>query len=184
MGAYKYIQELWRKKQSDVMRFPLRVSCWQYCQLSALHRGPPPPPPLDKMCRLGYKAKQGYVIYRIRVRRSGCKCPVPKGATYAFSLLQRSELDIPHTNSLRLSSLIHSIKLSEEILTPSGSPNRSPSTGRCESWHLQAARAVALEKITSSTTPLVVLAVRLEEDAMLSSSTVTVNTSNVCKILT
>ena len=28
------------------------------------------------------KAKQGYVIYRIRVRRGGRKRPVPKGATY------------------------------------------------------------------------------------------------------
>uniref|UniRef100_A0A2K5C6Q4 Ribosomal protein L15 n=1 Tax=Aotus nancymaae TaxID=37293 RepID=A0A2K5C6Q4_AOTNA len=65
MGAYKYIQELWRKKQSDVMRFLLRVRCWQYRQLSALHR-----------------AKQGCVIYRIRVRRGGQKRPVPKGATY------------------------------------------------------------------------------------------------------
>ena len=25
MGAYKYMEELWRKKQSDVMRFLLRV---------------------------------------------------------------------------------------------------------------------------------------------------------------
>uniref|UniRef100_A0A2K5QFG2 Ribosomal protein L15 n=1 Tax=Cebus imitator TaxID=2715852 RepID=A0A2K5QFG2_CEBIM len=49
MGAYKYIQELWRKKQSDVMCFLLRVCCWQYCQLSP-----------DKAHQLGYKAKQGY----------------------------------------------------------------------------------------------------------------------------
>uniref|UniRef100_A0A8C2M921 Ribosomal protein L15 n=1 Tax=Cricetulus griseus TaxID=10029 RepID=A0A8C2M921_CRIGR len=73
MGAYKYIQELWRKKQSDVMRFLL--------QLSALHRAPRPTRP-DKAQRLGYKAKQSYVIYRIRVRRGGRKRPVPKGATY------------------------------------------------------------------------------------------------------
>uniref|UniRef100_A0A8I4A4J0 Ribosomal protein L15 n=1 Tax=Callithrix jacchus TaxID=9483 RepID=A0A8I4A4J0_CALJA len=58
MGAYKYIQELWRKKQSDVMRFLLRVRCWQYCQLSALHRAPRPTRP-DKARPLGYKAKQG-----------------------------------------------------------------------------------------------------------------------------
>ncbi|KAL6460392.1 hypothetical protein MHYP_G00303580 [Metynnis hypsauchen] len=36
----------------------------------------------DKARRLGYKAKQGYVIYRVRVRRGGRKRPVPKGATY------------------------------------------------------------------------------------------------------
>ncbi|CAF89281.1 unnamed protein product [Tetraodon nigroviridis] len=81
MGAYRYMQELWRKKQSDVMRFLLRVRCWQYRQLSNLHRAPRPTRP-DKARRLGYKAKQGYVIYRIRVRRGGRKRPVPKGATY------------------------------------------------------------------------------------------------------
>ncbi|CAK6448332.1 unnamed protein product [Pipistrellus nathusii] len=81
MGAYKFIQELWRKKQLDVIRFLLRVRCWQYHQLSALHRAPRPTRP-DKACRLGYKAKQGYIIYRIRVRCGGHKRPVPKGATY------------------------------------------------------------------------------------------------------
>ena len=43
---------------------------------------PPRPTRPDKARRLGYKAKQGYVIYRIRVRRGGRKRPVPKGATY------------------------------------------------------------------------------------------------------
>ncbi|XP_055203164.1 large ribosomal subunit protein eL15-like [Gorilla gorilla gorilla] len=81
MDAYKYIQEQWRKKQSDVMRFLLRVRCWQYCQLSAVHRAPCPIWP-DKACQLGYKAKQGYIIYRIHVHHGGRKCPVPKGATY------------------------------------------------------------------------------------------------------
>ncbi|KAB0370153.1 hypothetical protein FD755_018115 [Muntiacus reevesi] len=81
MGAYKYIQELWRKKQSDVMRFLLWARCWQYRQLSALHRAPCPTRP-DKARRLGYKGKQGYVIYRIRVRRGGRNRPVPEGATY------------------------------------------------------------------------------------------------------
>eukprot|EP00732_Lithocolla_globosa_P002406 Lithocolla_globosa_v1_NODE_1561_length_2485_cov_1241.114815.p3 type:complete len:155 gc:universal NODE_1561_length_2485_cov_1241.114815:1583-1119(-) len=31
---------------------------------------------------MGYKAKQGYVIYRVRVRRGGRKRPVIKGQTY------------------------------------------------------------------------------------------------------
>lgn len=98
MGAYKYIQELYRKKQSDVLRFLLRIRVWQYRQLTKLHRAPRPTRP-DKARRLGYRAKQGtlqqkimfflliyfflgYVIYRIRVRRGGRKRPVPKGATY------------------------------------------------------------------------------------------------------
>ena len=58
MGAYKYMQEVYRKKQSDVLRFLLRVRCWQYRQLSAIHRAPRPSRP-DKARRLGYRAKQG-----------------------------------------------------------------------------------------------------------------------------
>uniref|UniRef100_A0A8I5T2K9 Ribosomal protein L15 n=2 Tax=Pongo abelii TaxID=9601 RepID=A0A8I5T2K9_PONAB len=63
------------------MCFLLRVRCWQYRQLSALHRAPRSTQS-DKVRRLGYKAKQGYVIYRICVRHGGRKCPVPKGVTY------------------------------------------------------------------------------------------------------
>merc|ERR1712209_131178 len=80
-GAYKYMQELYRKKQCDVMRFLQRVRCWQYRQLSTIHRASRPTRP-DKARRLGYRAKQGYVIYRVRLRRGGRKKPVPKGATY------------------------------------------------------------------------------------------------------
>ncbi|GAA5972726.1 hypothetical protein JCM11641_002991 [Rhodosporidiobolus odoratus] len=81
MGAYKYIAELSKRKQSDVLRFLLRVRCWEYRQLNVCHRASRPSRP-DKARRLGYKAKQGFVIYRIRVRRGNRKRPVPKGATY------------------------------------------------------------------------------------------------------
>ncbi|CAM1504144.1 Fc.00g017350.m01.CDS01 [Cosmosporella sp. VM-42] len=81
MGALKYVEELQKKKQSDVMRFLLRVRCWELRQLNVIHRASRPSR-LDKARRLGYKAKQGYVIYRVRVRRGGRKRPVPKGATY------------------------------------------------------------------------------------------------------
>ncbi|OAP64011.1 60S ribosomal protein L15 [Fonsecaea erecta] len=81
MGALKYVEELQKKKQSDVLRFLLRVRCWELRQLNVIHRASRPSRP-DKARRLGYKAKQGYVIYRIRVRRGGRKRPVPKGATY------------------------------------------------------------------------------------------------------
>ncbi|QDZ25789.1 ribosomal protein L15 [Chloropicon primus] len=81
MGAYKYVEELWRKKQSDVLRFLLRVRCWEYRQLSSICRLTRPSRP-DKARRLGYKAKQGVVVYRTRVRRGGRKKPVPKGIVY------------------------------------------------------------------------------------------------------
>ncbi|KRZ29348.1 60S ribosomal protein L15 [Trichinella pseudospiralis] len=81
MGAYRYMQEIWRKKQSDVMRFLLRVRTWHYRQLSAIHRASRPTRP-EKARRLGYIAKQGFVIYRVRVRRGGRKRKVTKGQTY------------------------------------------------------------------------------------------------------
>jgi ribosomal protein L15E len=49
--------------------------------LNVIHRASKPSRP-DKARRLGYKAKQGYVIYRVRVRRGGRKKPVAKGATF------------------------------------------------------------------------------------------------------
>ncbi|KAB5592190.1 hypothetical protein CTheo_4341 [Ceratobasidium theobromae] len=87
MGAYKYLSELYKKKQSDVLRFLLRVRCWEYRQLNVIHRASRPSRP-DKARRLGYKAKQGYVVYRVRVRRGNRKKPVPKGATYGKPVRQ------------------------------------------------------------------------------------------------
>ena len=75
------MEELWRKKQSDVLRFLLRVRSWEYRQLPGLVRLPQPSRP-DKAHRLGYKAKQGFVVYRVRVRRGNRKKQVNKGITY------------------------------------------------------------------------------------------------------
>lgn len=61
--------------RSDVLRFLLRVRAWEYRQLPSLVRLTGPSRP-DKARRLGYKAKQGYVVYRVRVRRGGRKKPV------------------------------------------------------------------------------------------------------------
>ena len=87
MGAYKYLEELYKKKQSDVLRFLLRVRCWEFRQLNVIHRASRPSRP-DKARRLGYKAKQGYVIYRVRVRRGNRKKHAPKGATYGKPVRQ------------------------------------------------------------------------------------------------
>jgi len=60
------------------MRFLLRLRTWEYRQLPVMHRCVRPSRP-DKARRLGFKQKQGYIVYRIRVRRGGRKRPVPKG---------------------------------------------------------------------------------------------------------
>ncbi|KAL6077166.1 60S ribosomal protein L15 [Balamuthia mandrillaris] len=81
MGAYKYMEELWKKKQSDVMRFLLRMRTWEYRQYPGVVRVTRPSRP-DKARKLGYKAKQGFVVYRVRVRRGGRKRKVHKGIVY------------------------------------------------------------------------------------------------------
>ena len=81
MGAYKYLEELWRKKQTDVFRFVLRMRSWEYRQLPVIHKCTRSSRP-DKARKLGYKRKQGFVLYRIRVRRGGRKRPVSKGIVY------------------------------------------------------------------------------------------------------
>ncbi|VAI30494.1 unnamed protein product [Triticum turgidum subsp. durum] len=64
MGAYKFVSELWRRKQSDVMRFVQRVRCWEYRQQPAIVRITRPTRP-DRARRLGFKER-----------------PVPKGIVY------------------------------------------------------------------------------------------------------
>ena len=214
MGAYKYIQELWRKKQSDVMRFLLRVRCWQYRQLSALHRAPRPTRP-DKARRLGYKAKQGYVIYRIRVRRGGRKRPVPKGATYGKPVhhgvnqlkFARSLPSVAEGRAGRhcgALSVLNSYWVGEEstykflefiLIDPFHKAiRRNPDTQwitkpvhkHREMRGLTSAgrKSHGLSKGHKSTTLLVALALQLGEGAILSSSTATTNVSNVGKVLT
>jgi large subunit ribosomal protein L15e len=75
------MEECWRKKQSDVLRFLLRVRAWEYRQNNKLTRVTKPTR-TDKAHRLGYKAKEGYVIIRAGVRRGGRKRQVPHGMTH------------------------------------------------------------------------------------------------------
>ncbi|KAJ1671912.1 60S ribosomal protein L15, partial [Spiromyces aspiralis] len=68
-------------------------------QLNVIHRASRPTRP-DKARRLGYKAKQGYVIYRIRVRRGGRKRPNPKGQVYGKPVHQGIN-ELKYQRSLR-----------------------------------------------------------------------------------
>lgn len=59
----------------------MRIRTWEFRQLPRTVRATRSSRP-DKARRLGYKAKQGFVIYRTRVRRGGRKNPVAKGCVY------------------------------------------------------------------------------------------------------
>ena len=90
-SSLQYVEELWKKKQSDVLRFLLRVRCWEYRQLPGIIRLTGPSRP-DKARMLGYKAKQGFVIYRVRVRRGGRKKPVSKVGTQQTPVIENAQL--------------------------------------------------------------------------------------------
>merc|ERR1712110_529434 len=79
--GYRYLQELWKRKQCEAMQFVLRLRTWEYRQLPVVHRCSRPSR-TDKARRLGYKAKQGYCVYRVAVRRGGRKTMVAKGIVY------------------------------------------------------------------------------------------------------
>ena len=64
-----------------MLRFLLRVRAWEYRQLPKISRVTRPTRP-DKARKLGYRAKQGFVVYRVAVRRGGRKRPVYKGIVY------------------------------------------------------------------------------------------------------
>lgn len=54
---------------------------WEYRQGKKITRVQRPTR-TDKAHKLGYKAKQGYVVYRVAVRRGGRKRPNPRGIVY------------------------------------------------------------------------------------------------------
>lgn len=136
----------------------LRTCCGQYCQLSALCRVPSSTWP-DK-CE-GWDPRPSKVMpYTGFMSAPVTVKTLPKGATYCkpdhygVNQLKFGESWMPlwafespeflygsTYQCLRLSSLIHSIELSEEILTPRGSPIQSKSTEKCVGCHLPAAEA-------------------------------------------
>ncbi|KAI5168233.1 large subunit ribosomal protein L15e [Nematocida sp. ERTm5] len=78
MSAYDYMAEIQKHKQSDVMRYLLRIRCWEYRQRNTIHRATTSTRP-DKARKLGYIKKRGIVIYRVRIRRGGRRRNVKKG---------------------------------------------------------------------------------------------------------
>lgn len=72
MGAFMYINELWKKKSSDVMHFIQRLRSWEFRHQHTITRVNRPTRP-EKARMLGYKKKHGFSIFRIRVRRGGRK---------------------------------------------------------------------------------------------------------------
>jgi large subunit ribosomal protein L15e len=75
--AYKYIAEAWAKPEKSFVHELMRHRRVEWRRQSVITRIDKPTR-LDKARKLGYKAKQGYVIVRVRVRRSGMRKLRPK----------------------------------------------------------------------------------------------------------
>ncbi|AFM99400.1 ribosomal protein L15 [Encephalitozoon hellem] len=80
MGAINYLREIHRRKQSDVMRYLLRIRVCEYRQRGECFRVEKPTF-LERARTLGYKAKQGYVLYIARVKKGNMKRNYHNGNT-------------------------------------------------------------------------------------------------------
>jgi large subunit ribosomal protein L15e len=75
--AYKYIAKAWAKPEKSFVDELMRSRLIQWRRQPAITRIDKPTR-LDKARKLGYKAKQGFVLTRVRVRRGGLRKQRPK----------------------------------------------------------------------------------------------------------
>jgi len=75
--AYKYIAEAWKKPEASFVKEIMRQRVIEWRRQPTIVRVERPTR-LDRARKLGYKAKQGFVIVRVRVRRGWLKRPRPK----------------------------------------------------------------------------------------------------------
>ena len=75
--AYKYIAEAWKKPEKSFVKELMRQRAIEWRKQPATVRIESPTR-LDRARNLGYKAKQGFVLARVRVRRGGMRKTRPK----------------------------------------------------------------------------------------------------------
>jgi large subunit ribosomal protein L15e len=75
--AYKYVAEAWKKPEDSFVKDLMKQRVIEWRKQPTLVRVDKPLR-LDRARKLGYKAKQGYVMVRVRVRRGGWRRQRPK----------------------------------------------------------------------------------------------------------
>jgi len=75
--AYKYIAKAWKKPEESFVKELMWQRAIEWRKQPTIFRIERPTR-LDRARNLGYKAKQGFVIARVRVRRSGMRKTRPK----------------------------------------------------------------------------------------------------------
>jgi large subunit ribosomal protein L15e len=75
--AYKYIAKSWKKPEASFVKELMWQRAMEWRKQPTVHRIEKPTR-LDRARKLGYKAKQGFVVVRVRVRRGGLRKTRPK----------------------------------------------------------------------------------------------------------
>jgi large subunit ribosomal protein L15e len=75
--AYKYLAQAWKKPEASFVKEIMKQRVIEWRRQPTIVRVEKPTR-LDRARRLGYKAKQGFVIVRVRVRRGWLKRPRPR----------------------------------------------------------------------------------------------------------
>lgn len=75
--AYKYMAEAWKRPEASFVKEIMNQRAIKWRRQPTIVRAGRPTR-LDRARKLGYKAKQGFVIVRVRVRRGWLKRPRPK----------------------------------------------------------------------------------------------------------
>lgn len=75
--AYKYIAEAWKKPEESFVDDLMRQRLIKWRKQPTVTRVEKPTR-LDRARKLGYKAKQGFIIVRVRVRRGGLRKQRPR----------------------------------------------------------------------------------------------------------
>lgn len=76
VSAYKYMDEAFRKHDASYVKQLMQEQLIKWRRGSSITRIDRPTR-LDKARRLGYKAKQGFVVVRVRIRKGGARKPRP-----------------------------------------------------------------------------------------------------------
>lgn len=75
--AYKYIAEAWATSAKSFVGELMRQRLTEWRRQPAIHRIEKPTR-LDRARKLGFKAKQGFIMVRVRVRRGGLRKQRPR----------------------------------------------------------------------------------------------------------
>lgn len=77
MGMYKQVSQTWNNREKNGFQQHIRQLTIKWRREPTVHRVDSPSR-LDRARAVGYKAKQGYVVVRVRIRKGGARKPRPR----------------------------------------------------------------------------------------------------------